>query len=80
MDYIRLEQNVQGLNRGDFGIIFARPEIGKSSFCAHLASHYISRGQKVHYWANEEIAKKVKLRIITAYFDIDKEYSAKTKG
>ena len=74
-----LEQNVQGLNRGDFGIIFARPEIGKSSFCAHLASHYISRGQKVHYWANEEIAKKVKLRIITAYFDIDKNTLQKQK-
>ena len=68
-----LEGEVQGLNRGDFGIIFARPEVGKSSFCAHLASHYISRGQKVHYWANEEIAVKVKLRIITAFFNIDRD-------
>ena len=74
-----LEKNVLGLNRGDFGIIFARPEVGKSSFCAHLASHYISRGQKVHYWANEEIAEKVKLRIITAFFNIDKNTMEKQK-
>ncbi|MAK37308.1 MAG: hypothetical protein CMC15_14230 [Flavobacteriaceae bacterium] len=68
-----LEREVAGLNRGDFGIVFARPEVGKSSFCAHLAAHYLSRGQKVHYWANEEIAKKVKLRIVTAFFNIDKD-------
>ena len=68
-----LEREVPGLNRGDFGIIFARPEVGKSSFCAHLAAHYLARGQKVHYWANEEIAKKVKLRIVTAFFNINKD-------
>ena len=67
-----LEENIQGMNRGDFGIIFARPEVGKTSFCSHLASHYIASGYKVHYWANEELAKKVKLRIITSFFDIDK--------
>ena len=75
----QMSARITGMNRGDLGIIFARPEVGKSSFCAHLASHYISRGQKVHYWANEEIAEKVKLRIITAFFNIDKNTMEKQK-
>lgn len=67
-----LEEHLPGMNRGDFGIIFARPEVGKTSFCSHLVSTYLSQGKKVHYWANEELAKKVKLRITTAYFDTNK--------
>jgi|TARA_R100000030_G_scaffold99627_1_gene90939 replicative DNA helicase len=67
-----LEENLRGMNRGDFGIIFARPEVGKTSFCAYLTAHYLACGFKVHYWANEELAKKVKLRIITSYFNVDK--------
>ena len=67
-----LEDHLPGMNRGDFGIIFARPEVGKTSFCSHLVAQYLAQGKKVHYWANEELAKKVKLRITTAFFDIDK--------
>jgi replicative DNA helicase len=58
-----LEDHLPGMNRGDFGIIFARPEVGKTSFCSHLVAQYLAQGKKVHYWANEELAKKVKLRI-----------------
>ena len=67
-----LEEHIQGMNRGDFGIIFARPEVGKTSFCSYLAAHYLAGGHNVHYWANEELAKKVKLRIVTAFFNKDK--------
>jgi archaellum biogenesis ATPase FlaH len=67
-----LEDHLPGMNRGDFGIIFARPEVGKTSFCSHLVAQYLAQGKKVHYWANEELAKKVKLRITTAFFGVDK--------
>ena len=67
-----MEEHLPGMNRADFGVIFARPEVGKTSFCAHLVAQYLAQGKKVHYWANEELAKKVKLRITTAFFDIDK--------
>jgi archaellum biogenesis ATPase FlaH len=67
-----LEEHLPGMNRGDFGIIFARPEVGKTSFCSHLVAQYLAQGKKVHYWANEELAKKVKLRITTAFFGVDK--------
>lgn len=74
-----LEEHIPGMNRGDFGIIFARPEVGKTSFCSHLVATYLAQGKKVHYWANEELAKKVKLRITTAYFDANKYYLVDNK-
>ena len=74
-----LEDHLPGMNRGDFGIIFARPEVGKTSFCSHLVAQYLAQGKKVHYWANEELAKKVKLRITTAFFGVDKYTLAENK-
>jgi len=74
-----LEEHLPGMNRGDFGIIFARPEVGKTSFCSHLVAQYLAQGKKVHYWANEELAKKVKLRITTAFFGVDKHTLAENK-
>ena len=74
-----LEEHLSGMNRGDFGIIFARPEVGKTSFCSHLVAQYLAQGKKVHYWANEELAKKVKLRITTAFFGVDKYTLAENK-
>jgi hypothetical protein len=50
----------------------SKPEVGKTSFCSHLVAQYLAQGKKVHYWANEELAKKVKLRITTAFFGVDK--------
>ena len=74
-----LEDHLPGMNRGDFGIIFARPEVGKTSFCSHLVAQYLAQGKKVHYWANEELAKKVKLRITTAFFGVDKHTLVENK-
>ena len=74
-----LEEHLSGMNRGDFGIIFARPEVGKTSFCSHLVAQYLAQGKKVHYWANEELAKKVKLRITTAFFGVDKHTLVENK-
>ena len=67
-----LREHVAGLDRGNLGIIFARPEVGKTTFCSFLAASYIRQKQKVVYWANEEPSKKIKMRIIQAYHAMTK--------
>ena len=61
------------MDRGNLGIIFARPEVGKTTFCCFLASSYIKQKFKVTYWANEEPAGKIKLRIIQSYFELTRD-------
>ena len=68
-----INENVDGLDRGSLGILFARPEVGKTTFCSFLAASYIRQGFTVVYWANEERATKIKLRIIQSYFALTKE-------
>ncbi len=53
-----IKERVDGLDRGNLGILFARPEVGKTTFCCFLAASYIRQGFKVTYWANEEPAEK----------------------
>jgi archaellum biogenesis ATPase FlaH len=69
-DWELMSQNLGGMDRGNLGIIFARPEVGKTTFCSFLASSYIKQGKRVVYWANEEPAPKIKLRIIQSYFGL----------
>ena len=64
-----LSERLAGMDRGNLGILFARPEVGKTTFCAFLTANYIRNKQKVIYWANEEPAEKIKLRIIQSYFE-----------
>jgi replicative DNA helicase len=71
--YDLISENVGGLDRGNLGILFARPEVGKTTFCCFLAASYIKQGFKVVYWANEEPAPKIKLRIIQSYFGLTRE-------
>ena len=68
-----IQENLKGMDRGNLGIIFARPEVGKTTFCCFLASSYIKQKFKVTYWANEEPAGKIKLRIIQSYFELTRE-------
>ena len=72
-DYDLIAENVSGLDRGNLGILFARPEVGKTTFCCFLAALYIKRGFNVVYWANEEPAPKIKLRIIQSYFSLTRQ-------
>ena len=67
-----IQERVPGLRRGNLGIIFARPEVGKTTFCCFLAASYVRAGHKVVYWANEERAGDVKLRLIASFFGITK--------
>jgi len=68
-----ISEHIKGLDRGNLGIIFARPEVGKTTFCCFIASSYIKQGFQVVYWANEEPASRIKLRIIQSYFELTKE-------
>lgn len=68
-----IREHVPGLDRGNLGILFARPEVGKTTFCCFLAASYIRQGFRVTYWANEEPAKKIKLRIIQSFVGITKD-------
>jgi len=68
-----IREHVPGLDRGNLGIIFARPEVGKTTFCSFLAASYIRQGFKVVYWANEEPAEKIMLRIIQSFFSKTKD-------
>ena len=36
-----IAENVSGLDRGNLGILFARPEVGKTTFCCFLAASYV---------------------------------------
>ena len=68
-----IKDNIPGMSRSNLGIIFARPESGKTTFCAHLCASYIKNKHKVAYWANEEKAHKIKLRIIQSYYKATKQ-------
>ena len=68
-----INAHIKGLDRGNLGIIFARPEVGKTTFCCFIASSYIKQGFQVVYWANEEPASRIKLRIIQSYFELTKD-------
>ena len=68
-----LADEIAGTYRGNLGIIFARPESGKSSFCAFLAAEALRKGHRVGYIMNEETAKRMKSRVLTAYFNVHKE-------
>ena len=63
-----LSPHVPGLDRGHFGIIFARPETGKTTFVSFLAKKFLEQGFTVAVWGNEEPAVRTKLRIIQSYF------------
>ena len=41
-----IREHVAGLDRGNLGILFARPEVGKTTFCSFLAASYIRQGFK----------------------------------
>jgi|TARA_Y100000296_G_C5170696_1_gene257141 archaellum biogenesis ATPase FlaH len=57
-----------GIGPGNLGIIFARPEMGKTTYACYEAAGYLKQGLRVLYCANEEPAKFPYLRIMCSYF------------
>jgi replicative DNA helicase len=61
------------LRRGDFGIIAARPETGKTTMVASEASYMLTQlaeDKQVIWINNEESSKKVMMRVIQAFHGV----------
>jgi len=72
-DLQAIQDILPGMGRGRLCIVFARPEVGKSTFVSYLAGCYLTQGHKVAYFGNEEPATRVKLRVIQSYFGDTRE-------
>lgn len=67
---------VGGIGRSEFGIIFARPETGKTASWVSLAAApggWLEQGYSVHGIINEEPAWRTQLRCISSYSGLTKE-------
>ena len=70
-----LSRNVYGIGPSAFGIVFARPETGKTAFVVSLAAApngFCQQGAKVLYLGNEEAARRTKLRAVQAWAGLTK--------
>ena len=74
-----LSRNVYGIGAAEFGIIFARPETGKSAFVVSLVAGpngFCQQGARVLYLGNEEKTTRTKLRAIQACSGFTREQIA----
>lgn len=65
-----LQNATGGLPAGSFGIVAARPEVGKTAFYISLAcapGGWVDQGAKVHVWRNEERYSMLAKRVISSY-------------
>lgn len=71
-----LQSRVKGIGPGNFAIIFARPETGKTaswvSLCA-APDGFIAQGASVHALCNEEPASRTMLRCVNAFTGMSTE-------
>jgi replicative DNA helicase len=71
-----LARRVYGIGPSEFGIVFARPETGKSAFVVSITtgpSGFCSQGARVLYLGNEEATRRTKLRAIQAWTGMTRE-------
>ena len=71
-----LSREVYGIGRGEFGVIAAYSNVGKTALAVSLCaapSGFCQQGAKVLYIANEEFGKRTKLRAIQAYTGLTQE-------
>ena len=70
-----LQNATKGIGSGNFIIIFARPEAGKSAFWISLVANkngFAEQGKKCHAFINEEPAKKTFLRLVSCWTGVPK--------
>ena len=68
-----LQDATDGLPRTSFGIVAARPEVGKTAFWVSLCcaeGGFIEQGAKVHVWRNEESYSMVGRRVVSAILGV----------
>lgn len=71
-----LSQRVPGVSPGDFGILFARPETGKTASWVSFAAGpegWARQGARVHAIVNEEKGTRTRLRLASAWTGMTKE-------
>jgi hypothetical protein len=64
-----LSAEIYGAGRGNFIIVFARPEVGKTSYMCYETAGFLKQGLRVAYFANEEPAFRVYLRLLCSYLE-----------
>ena len=65
-----LQDRIGGIGKGNFSIIFARPETGKTAFWVSLVANengFAHQDIKVHAFVNEEPAIRTQMRLINAH-------------
>lgn len=66
-----LNQSLGSLRVGDFGFIYARPEVGKTTFLASEVTNMVGQSSgNILWFNNEEQSNKVAIRCYQAYFGI----------
>jgi hypothetical protein len=64
---ITLRKMLGSLRQGDFGFIFTRPEVGKTTFLAHIGSYFASQIERpLLHFNNEEEGRKIQIRYYQA--------------
>jgi replicative DNA helicase len=67
-------RSLGSLRKGDFGFIFARPEVGKTTLLASEVTFMAPQGEGPVLWINnEEVSEKVKSRVVQAALGITQE-------
>lgn len=70
-----LSRHVYGVGPGEFGIVFATPETGKSAFVVSICSGpggFCEQGAKVLYLGNEEDTRRTMLRVIQSWSGLNR--------
>jgi replicative DNA helicase len=70
-----LSRHVYGIGPGEFGIVFATPETGKSAFVVSICSGpggFCEQGAKVLYLGNEEDTRRTMLRAIQSWSGLNR--------
>lgn len=68
-----LSERIPGAGAGNFIIVFGRPESGKSALTIFEGAGYLKQGLRVGYFANEEPAKRIYLRLICSALNLSEE-------
>jgi replicative DNA helicase len=91
-----LNKSLGSLRKGNFGFLFARPEVGKTTFLASEISYMLTQLKDDHgpiiWFNNEQVGAEVMLRVYQGYFGLrleqiksnpekyEKEFEEQTKG
>tara|TARA_X000001382_G_scaffold55687_2_gene38157 strand:+ start:413 stop:1672 length:1260 start_codon:yes stop_codon:yes gene_type:complete len=71
-----LQNCTGGIGRGNFMVVFARPETGKTAFWVSLVAKqggFAWQGYNCHNFINEEPAKRTQMRMLNACSDVNRK-------